>query len=304
MDKLGDIELFVNVVKNKGLAAAGRKLGMSPASVTSRLNRLESGYGVRLLTRTTRKVSLTEEGAEYYQHCLKILQEVNRADESLANKTGQLQGSLKVTATVDIGKQMVAPVLAEFIFDNPGVTAHLHLVDHVVNIVEGSYDLAIRFGGLADNRMVARKLADNRRVLFASPVYLEKHGRPQHPNDLLKHKCVGMARDDLALNTWHFDHKGVKSTLQIAPMISSNDGSQVREWVIQGYGIALKSFCDIKTDIEAGRLVTLLDDYNPDYWSDRIDNTSDLYAVYPSKNYLPLRVKKFIDLLQLRFSES
>jgi len=303
MDKLGDIEIFVNVVKQNGLAAAGRKLGMSAASITTRINRLESNYGVRLLTRTTRQISLTIEGSEFYQSCLAILAEVNQAEDNLINRKGELVGSLKVTATVDIGKQRIAPIMAEFINANPLVKAHLHLVDHMVNIVKDDYDLAIRFGDLPDNRMVARKLIDSHRVLFASPRYLEEYGVPTTPEELLSHKLLCMKRDDKSLDIWHFDNGGINKSLQIEPSLTTNDGYLLRQWVIDGQGIGLKSICDIKNDLEEGRVVTLLDDYRPDFSPAQREHTSDLYVVYPTKKYLPLRVKSFVDLLHKRLNE-
>ena len=303
MDKLGDIEVFVNVVKLKGFAVAGKKMGISAASVTSRINRLESSYAVRLLTRTTRQVSLTEEGLAFYQNCLKILAELEIAEENLINRDGELKGSLKISATIDIGKQIVAPVLAEFINDNPNIKAHLNLEDHVVNLIEENYDLAIRFGGLANNRMVAKKLINSHRVMFASPKYLAEYGVPSSPQDLKSHKVLGMSRDDRSLNVWHFEKNSVQTSLELEPVMSSNDGSQVRQWAIQGQGIALKSICDLKDDLEQGRLITLLDDFRPDYTKDRDTDQSNLYVVYPTKNYIPLRVRKFIDLLYQRFNQ-
>ncbi|MCH2189610.1 MAG: LysR family transcriptional regulator [Gammaproteobacteria bacterium] len=298
MDKLGDIELFVSVVKQKGLASAGRKLNLSPASVTAKLNRLEESYGVRLLTRTTRKVALTEEGATFYKHCLKILDEVHQADESLNNLGKSLKGHLKITATIDFGKQVVAPTLAKFTNRHPRVSAHLNLVDSVVNLVENEYDLAIRFGGLTDNRMVARLICPNHRVLFAAPSYIQKYGEPATPEDLKNHHCLGMEREDLSLNTWHFEHQGMRTTMEVSPRLTSNDGSMLRDWAIAGEGIVLKSWLDIRDDVKKGRLVTLLDDFKPDYFSDRIQGSSDLYAIYPSREYLPNRVREFILFLQ------
>lgn len=303
MDKLGDIELFVTVVKLKGMAIAGRKLGMSPASVTARLNRLESAYGVRLLTRTTRQISLTDEGALYYKHCLKIIEEVHLADESLTSIDGELKGHLKITATVDIGKQYVSPVLSEFVRRHPKVSAHLQLMDHVANLVEGDYDLAIRFGGLADNRMVARRLCANRRVLFASPDYLEKNGTPLSPEDLVNHQCLGLAREDQSLNTWHFVKSGKKTSMIIHPTLTSNDGAMIRQWALDGNGIALKSYLDIKSDVDNGLLEIFMEEHRPDYFSDRDQNSADLFAIYPSKSYLPNRVSHFIALLLDAFDD-
>ena len=298
MDKLGDIELFVNVVKTGGLAAAGRKMSLSPASVTLRMNRLEESYGVRLLPRTTRRVSLTDEGAVFLDHCQKILQEVSRAEESLSPRGDEISGKLRVTAATDIGKQYVAPALAEFRRIHPKITAHLFLVDHVVSLVEGQFDVGIRFGGLSDNRMIARKLVGNHRVLFASPDYASQHGLPNRPEELLKHRCLSLEREDRALSTWYFTNAGQSMSINVNPVLTSNEGAQIREWALQGEGVALKSYRDIKLDLEQGRLITFMGQYQPDFFPDRESNSADLYAVYPTKNFMPKRVIMFIDFLQ------
>lgn len=303
MDRLGDIELFVRVVKQKGLAAAGKQLGMSPATVTARLKRLESSHKVRLLTRTTRQISLTDEGSVFYQHCLNILNEVDKANESLLNQSQELQGNLKITSTVDIGKKKIAPALIDFIKAHPKITAHLHLADNLIDIIDGDFDLAIRIGGLEDNRMVARKLTNNSRLLLASPAYLAEFGIPKTPEELLQHKCLVLAEDNQSFSTWHFTHQGVASSIDLQPVLGSNDGSLLREWATAGFGIVLMSFWSVKSDLQAGKLVSILDNYHPNYWSSASANRADLYAVYPSKDYLPKRTRAFIDLLQQRFNE-
>lgn len=302
MNKLRDIELFVSIVQYKGLAAGAKKLGLSPATATSRMNNLESNYGVRLLTRTTRKVALTEEGRIFYKHCLKILQEVRAAEDHIKSRDGKLSGPIKLTCTVDLGKNIVAPLVAKFVESHPAVTVQLVLLDHVVKLVDEGFDLAVRYGETPDSRMIARKLATNSRLIFAAPKYIEKYGEPKTPEDLHDHHCLGLHREDQSLNRWHFNRNGELSVFNIEPILASNDGSQVREWAVEGHGIALKSRWDIKEDIEAKRLVPLLSDYKANFWPDG-HGSDDLYAVYPSKDYVPDRVRKLLELLIERFSE-
>ena len=303
MDKLGDIELFVKIVRHKGLAAAGREQGLSPASATARLNRLEENYGVRLLNRTTRSVTLTDEGRVFYESCARILADINQAEETLTTGQSALAGSLKITATVDLGRSVIAPLLNKFVRENPNVSVHLTLIDQVVNLVEGGYDLAIRYGSMQDSNLIARKLADNRRMLCASPEYLEKNGQPKTPEDLKSHDCVGMVREEQHLRHWYFVHNGVRSSQVLNMVMSSNDGHQIRQWALDGLGIALKSYWDVRTDLASGRLVGLLEEYNPDYTAQAAGNSVDLYAVYISRDFLPERTRAFIDLLIEHFTE-
>jgi len=302
MDKLGDIELFVKIVKNKGLAAAGKEMGLSPATTTARLARLESRYGVRLLNRTTRRISLTEEGKAFFKSCQRIIADISEAEERLITGRHFFAGKLRVTATIDLGKQEIAPLIAKFVKRHPMVSAHLLLVDHVVNLVQDEYDVAIRYGTLRDNRMVARRLADNYRVLVASKDYIARRGKPLTPNDLANHNCLAIIREDQALTHWYFNHDGIKSSIVVQPTLSSNDGSQIREWALDGLGVALKSYWDVKKDLENGRLITVLSDYQPNYSPDAQSSDAVLNAVYVSKEFMPERTRAFIDFLVEHFS--
>ena len=303
MDKFGDIELFINIVKHKGLAAAGREQGLSPASATARLNRLEKSYGVRLLNRTTRSVTLTEEGRAFYESCVRILADVQQAEERLTTGQSALAGRLKVTTTIDLGRNEIAPLLKKFIEKYPNVSVHLTLVDDLVNLVDGGYDLAIRYGAMTDSSLIARKLAVSERMLCATPAYLEKHGNPKTPEDLKDHCCIAMEREEQYLQRWHFTKDGVKSSHDIDMIMSSNDGGQVRQWALDGLGIAIKSYWDIRTDLDSGRLISLLEGYNPSYAPRTGDYNSDLYAVYISRDFLPERTRMFINLLIEHFQE-
>lgn len=294
MSKIDDMELFVRIVKVGGLAAAGRQLGLSPASMTTRLKSLETHYNTRLLNRSTRSLSLTDTGHRFYEACLRVLAEVAEAEASIQEDKG-FSGLLRVTATSDFGRQFVAPALAEFVREHPAVRSYLHLSDGVVNLVEEGFDLGVRFGNLPDSSLLMRSLTrDNRRVLCASPSYLREYGIPQQPDDLAQHLCLVMERLGEQLNQWHFRTKRVKVTIKVHATMSSNDGALIRQWTLAGAGIALKSIWDIKHDLEDGRLVTLLDDYILGF-QERDDKEVGMQLLYPSRKYLPRQVSGFID---------
>lgn len=302
MDKLGDIDLFVRVIKNEGLAAAGREVGLSPARMTARMNGLEQRYGVHLLNRSTRRISLTDEGREFYSACERILAEVEQAEVSL--QTGQtcFAGPLRITTTSDLGQQHVTPVLSRFVDEHPNVTPYLYLSDGVVNLTEGGFDLGVRYGVLSDSTLVARRLASSRRVLCASPGYLKRKGTPVTPNALADHDCLVMVRMAEPLTTWHFQMADEKLSISIQPVRASNDGALIRRWAVEGAGIALKSFWDVANDLKAKRLVTLLDNYTHDFERKGTSGGADLHVVYPSRKFIPQRIRGFIDALADHFT--
>lgn len=301
MDKLGDMDLFVRVVKNGGLAVAGREVGLSPASMSARINSLEQRYGMRLLNRTTRHVSPTEAGRKFYDACLSILADVNEAETQLLSVKETFAGPLRITATSDMGQQHIAPLLSKFIAQHPDITPHLYLTDGVVNIGEQSFDLGVRYGNLPDSSLIVRKLASSHRVVCASPDYLKKKGIPKIPQALTEHDCLVMFRATEPLTNWYFQtQKGVE-TVAIHAARSTNDGALIRQWAIEGAGIALKSYLDVAADLKAKRLVTVLDDFMQDFNKQSASGGSDLQLVYPSRQYLPQRVQGFIDLLVAHF---
>jgi len=302
MSKIDNMALFVQVVKTGGLAAAGRQLGLSPASMTARVNALEQHYKTRLLNRTTRKISLTDAGQRFYNACLRVLAEVDEAEALLRNDNEGLSGNLRITATSDFGRQVVAPALTEFSYLNPNVIPYLHLSDGVINLVEHGFDLGIRFGNLPDSNLIVRRLANNHRVLVASPDYLERYGFPKDPDDLKQHRCLIMERLGEQLNEWRF-HKGDDIfTIRISPSLVSNDGAIIRQWALAGSGIAYKSIWDVKNDIAAGKLQTILDDFVLGFQHNDNEKTG-LQLVYPSRQYLPRQVAGFIDFLQASLSK-
>ena len=297
------MDLFVRVVKNRGLAAAGREVGLSPASMSARMNGLEARYGTRLLNRTTRHVSPTDAGHEFFDACVRILASVSEAEAQLQTGRESFSGPLRVTAPSDVGQQFVAPVLSRFVGQHPAITPHLHLSDGIVNLAEGGFDIGIRYGLLTDGSLIARKLASSRRVLCASPAYLRQHGKPKTPRDLSNHECLVMVREVEPLTHWHFVKGDKAETVTIEPACSTNDGAVIRRWMLEDHGIGLKSYLDVANDISAGRLVTVLDDYMQDFEKRGAFGTADLHAVYPNRSHVPAHLRAFIELLGEKFGD-
>ncbi|WP_405633062.1 LysR family transcriptional regulator [Pseudoalteromonas sp. Ld20] len=293
MTKIDDMQLFVHVVRSAGLAAAGRKIGLSPASMTARINQLENHYQTRLLIRNTRSIKLTDAGERFYQGCLRVIAEVDATEQSITISDNELSGSLKITAPSDFGKQFVAPALSKFVALNPQVKPHLHLTDGLINLVEEGIDVAIRFGNLPDSNLISRKIKPNKRVLCASADYIEQHGQPLSPSDLADHRCLVMERFGQPMNDWHF-----KNTIIRVPVaMSSCDGSVIRQWAIDGAGIALKSLVDISIDLANGGLVTILDEHILGF-SNKDKEQIGLQFVYPSRKFQPKQAVAFMDFLQ------
>ncbi|MGF1876469.1 LysR family transcriptional regulator [Photobacterium frigidiphilum] len=302
MDKFSDMAMFVSIVKHQGLAAAGRDLGLSPATMTARLQALEERYGVKLLNRSTRHVSLTDSGELYHKACIEILDNVSEAENLIQNGVKEVKGSLKIVAPKDIGKQYILPILSEFCKQYPDVVPYLYLDDHISNIAESGMDIVIRYGELADSSLISRRLSPSRRVLCASPEYLAKHGTPLKPQDLVNHDCLAMLRSNEELKTWHFQEQDKKNAITVVPKRFSDDGEVIRYWALDGVGIALKSVLDVQADINNLRLVTVLNGYMKNFNTSTSVSSADLNVVYISKKYQPKRIRLFLDFLFERFS--
>lgn len=297
MDKLGDMDLFVRVVKNNGLAAAGREVGLSPASMSARIKGLEDRYGVRLLIRSTRRITLTDEGRRFFEDCVRVLDAIDETESRLVSASQALSGQLRVTTTTDLGQQHIAPLLDSFQQRHPGVSVYLHLEDSLVNIVRDGFDLGIRYGLPGDSRLISRRLARSYRVLCAAPAYLAAQGTPRHPDDLRQHRCLVMVRSAEPLTTWHFNSPGGPVSVPITPARMTSNGALVRRWALEGAGIAMKSYWDVAADLAAGRLVTVLDDCALDFEKKGVDGGADIQLLYPSRDYLPQRSRRFMDEL-------
>ena len=302
MDKFSDMAMFVSIVKHQGLAAAGRELGLSPATMTARLQALEERYGVKLLNRSTRHVSLTDSGELYYKACLEILDNVSEAENLIQNGVKEVKGPLKIAAPKDIGKQYILPILSEFCQQYPDVIPYLYLNDNLSNIAESGMDIVIRYGELVDSSLISRRLSPSRRVLCASPEYLAKYRTPLTPQDLVEHDCLAMLRSNEELKTWHFQDHDMKKSITVVPKRFSDDGEVIRYWALKGEGIALKSMLDVQDDINNQRLVTLLNGYMKNFNTSTSVSSADLNVVYISKKYQPKRIRLFLDYLLENFS--
>ncbi|MGN4072317.1 LysR family transcriptional regulator [Burkholderia gladioli] len=298
MDNLGDIRLFVEAANLGSLSAAGRKLGLSPAAASARLIKLEGALSTQLFERSTRKLRLTDEGRLYLAHCQHALQTLDDARSALQLGRASIGGALRVSATSDFGRVVLRRWLDEFNDLHPQVALSLVLADSLSNLLHDDIDLAIRFGVPADSGMVAKRLADNRRVLCASPAYLTAQGAPRHPEELGEHRFVLLSSSAGVANQWKFSREGetVQVSAPLARARQTNDGALAREWAIEGRGVVMKSIWDVGADLRAGRLVMLLPEWRcPEM---------PVHALFQRSQYLALRVRALLDFLQERFGEA
>lgn len=283
---LTDLEIFVRVVTNGSLSAAGREMGLSPAVVSKRMNKLEERLGTRLLQRTTRQVSVTEAGQGFFERVSAIIAAVGEAEAYVTGDSALARGVLRVSAPTSFGRLHVAPHLGRFIEANPAVVVDLDLSDSFVDLVGEGVDVAIRIGELMDSSLVARRLADVHRVMCAAPAYLARHGRPETIADLDRHACLATRQQD----PWRLEGPGGPVAVRVSGPLRTNSNEVVREAVIAGMGIALRSTWDVGAELASGALQVVLPDYHA---SRRVG----VHAVYPSRRFLPAKVRLFIDFL-------
>lgn len=290
MDRLREMEVFAQVAASGGLSAAARVLGMSVGSVSKHLAALEARLGVRLLLRTTRLVALTVEGEAFLPRARSILADLTEAEAAVASDRGPLAGFLRVTASAGFGRTHVAPLVAQFQRENPGLSIHLLLTDTVLDLVEENVDVALRFGVLPDSRLLARRLAANWRVVCGTPDYLARHGVPQRPSDLAAHECLVIG--DGNERVWDFIGADGTTPVRVGGRLASNNGEVIHAWALDGLGLALKSIWDVEGDLAAGRLVPVLEGWrSPD---------TALHAVSPAARGQSARVRRFLDFVAAR----
>lgn len=290
-----DLEFVVTLAREGNLAATARALNVTPPAVTRRLALLEKRLGVRLVNRTTRSFSLTSEGETYVQHASRILGEIREMEDVVASGRTP-RGLLRVNATLGFGRTTIAPLVSEFARRHPGIEVQVDVTDRPIDLVESGFDLAIRFGALADRRLNARRILSNRRFLCASPRYLEAHGEPQTLADLAHHRCIIHRQNDDAYGIWRFLHQAHSEVVKVHGMLSSNDGDIVLGWALDGHGILIRSEWDLAKYLESGRLRVVLPAFVlPD---------ADLFVYYPSQRNLAARTRLFIDFLVDHFGNT
>ncbi|HJV52526.1 MAG TPA: LysR substrate-binding domain-containing protein [Noviherbaspirillum sp.] len=288
-DTSSELAFFVLLAKKASLSATARELNITPPAVTKRLAQLEQRLGVRLVNRTTRTVSLTNEGELYLAYASRILDQIHEMEEQVAATRDAPKGLLRVNATLGFGRTTVAPLISAFARRYPEVEVQLQLTDRPLNLVEEAFDLGIRFGELPDSRLSARKVMPNRRFLCASPAYLKQHGEPKTPHDLAQHRCIIHRQNDDAHGIWRLTKGRKTETVKVEGNLSSNDGDVVQNWALDGHGILMRSEWDVARYLESGRLQVVLKDYRP--------APADLFVYYPSRRNLPAKVRTFIDFL-------
>lgn len=255
---LDNLRLYLTILEKGSLAAAGREAGLSPATVSERLVALEAYYGTRLLNRTTRALSPTEEGRALADGARRLLAESEALEARIKSGIERIAGPIRLSAPVDLGRARIAAILDAFQAAHPDVTIDLHLHDGYVDIAGQGLDLAIRFGDLADSTLRARRLTTSRRLICAAPAYLDRCGTPAHPADLARHNCLLMRFGTEIDRLWPFQINGQVERHAVRGDRVANDGSLVREWAVAGHGIVRKSEWDVADDIYEGRLVPIL----------------------------------------------
>lgn len=294
MGHFRQISTFVEVVARGSLSAAARAEGIAPAMIGRRLDALEQRLGVKLLQRTTRKLVLTDEGAAFLEDCQRILAELQEAESAVAERSAKATGHLLVSAPAGFGRQHVAPLIPSFLAEHREVTVNLNLNDRVVDVIGEGIDVAIRIAQLEDSSLVGVKLADNHRVVVATPAYLKRHGTPRTLDDLARHQCLAMSSQG-SQRGWTFRDNGKNVTLKVHSGMVCNDGAVLRDWALDGRGLAWRSMWEVGADIEAGRLRTVLDQYAAP--------GNDIYAVFAQRRHLPLRIRAFVDFLRRSYSQ-
>jgi DNA-binding transcriptional LysR family regulator len=289
-----ELAFFSLLVQQGSLARAARELGLTGPAVSHRLAQLEQRLGVRLLTRTTRRMSLTPEGELYLAESRRILGEIEALEQTLTRTRAEPRGLLRIHATYGFGRRQLAPAVSEFVRQYPAVDIQLTLGDQAVMPGDQSFDIAIRFGEPPEARVVARKIASNQRYLFASPDYLGRRGQPLDPDDLASHDCIVIREGSGAFGTWTLCAGKQCRNVKVSSKLSTNHGEVAVDWALDGHGILLRSLWDTAAELRAGRLVRVLPE-----WS---GSPADIYALYPQRLNLSAKVRVFLDFLTERFA--
>jgi DNA-binding transcriptional LysR family regulator len=300
MDKLKAFESFVSVAQKGSLTAAANAEGVAPAIIGRRLDGLESHLGVKLLVRTTRRITLTHEGSAFLEDCQRLLADVANAEASVSAGGLKASGHLRITAPAGFGRRHVAPLVPQFCTAHPDVTVSLNLSDRVVDLAAEGFDCAVRVGDLPDSSLVSVRMADNRRLCVATPEFLKRHGTPQTPNDLMRLRCLTLSSDASQTKGWAFrvpTATGAHEVIHLRPAgrMDCSDGQVLHDWCLAGFGIAWRSTWEVATQIKSGQLVSVLDDFAA--------APNGIYAVFSQRKHLPLRLRLWIDFLKDRYAQ-
>jgi len=286
MSEFAAIPVFVAVVESGGFSAASRTLGVSKSAVSKRINQLENHLGVLLLHRTTRRLSLTEAGERYYEHAAQALSAAGKAENAVTELQGEPQGKLKISSPMSFGRLHVAPLIPKFMQRYPKLQIDLVMDDRNIDLVAGGIDVAIRSGDMPDSTLIARKLAPLRQVLCASPIYIDRYGMPVTPSELRERNCILFSYSGDA-NQWTLSKGDQSEAVLVSGSYRVNNSEALLEALREGVGIGRLPTFVAGPDLKAGNLVRILESYHiPDH---------SFYAVFPERQYLPAKVRAFLD---------
>ena len=288
-DEISDLRLLTHLVAAGSLTAAAERINSSLPAVSRRLAALEARLGVRLIDRNARRFNLTEEGSSLHDRALRILAEVDEAEAEASSKGGQISGRLRIGAPLQIGRQKIAPLIAKFSLTHPKVKLDLVLTDADLDVPDEDLDIMLRLQMPTAPNLVVRRVIMGRRVVCASPDYAKRFGLPAQPEDLRKHNCMVLVRGRRRADRWVFERDQQRFEVQVNGSLTSTSSDVIRAWTLAGCGICLKVLWDIEDDLRSGRLIECVPEYACD--------TSDLYATYATRQYLPLRMRAFLDFI-------
>ncbi|HEY9063717.1 MAG TPA: LysR family transcriptional regulator [Burkholderiaceae bacterium] len=295
MDKLKQIESFAAVAGKGSLTAAASAEGVAPAVIGRRIDALEARLGVKLMVRTTRRITLTHEGSAFLEDCQRLLADWAAAEASVSAGGVKASGHLRITSPAGFGRRHVAPLVPRFLGLHPEVSISLNLSDRVVDIVNEGFDCAVRVGDLPDSSLVSVRLADNRRLCVATPAYLKRAGTPRHPSELASHECLTLSSDASQTRGWAFSVDGEVIHLRPSGRLDCTDGQVLHDWCLAGLGLAWRSTWEVEREVASGQLVSVLDDYAAP--------PNGIHALFPHAKHLALRVRLWIDFLKHSYGD-
>jgi LysR family transcriptional regulator, transcriptional activator for dmlA len=288
---------FFNMLARCGsFSAAARELEVSTPAVSKRLAQMEARLGVQLLNRTTRRMGLTAEGETYLSHSRRILADIDDMEQLLTSAASEPKGLLRVNATLGFGRSHIAPLISAFVRLYPQVQIQLQLSADPPPLGEDAFDVCVRFGVPADTRMIARRIAPNRRLLCAAPAYLAKHGTPRVPHDLAGHECIGIRQGDEAYGVWRLSSGKRTEAVKVRGKLSTNDGEIAVNWTLAGHGILMRAEWDIARYLRSGRLRPVLENYRAP--------PADIHLVYAPRHQNSARLRAFVDFLAAHFEKA
>lgn len=297
MSTLKDLDFFIALSRTGSMSNAARELDVSPAAVSKRLAGIEKKIGVQLFNRSTRAMNLTADGQIYLDYAEQALTYIHEMEERIAQRGGEISGLLKINAPLGFGRKYMTEAIANFLDTCPKVEVKLQLSDYPLNLSEHACDVGIRFGELPDSSFHSRKIATHRRIVCASPAYLERYGVPETPEDLSRHNCIALQQNHDAWSVWKFQKNDHSYSVKVAGNLSANDGESVTRWALEGYGIIIRAEWDLRDHFVRGDLVPLLTDY--------ATPNADIHVIYQHYNVMPERIRVFVEhlrnFMELRF---